>query len=76
MDGGSFGAGMGAGIGVGIAIGMGAGMGSGKAGADKKRKKQLQRAIEANAVAVHDENGNPLTSEALFELLDEKYKKG
>ena len=64
-----FGAGMGAGIAVGI--GIGGGLSSGR----DKLQKQLREAIDDNQVSIHDENGEPLTIEALLTLLDKNYKK-
>ena len=66
-----FGAGFGAGIAVGIAVGIGGGRSSGR----DKLQKQLRKAIEDNEVSIHDKNGDPLTIEALFALLDKNYKK-
>lgn len=66
-----FGAGFGAGIAVGIAVGIGGGRSSGR----DKLQKQLRKAIEDNEVSIHDKNGEPLTIEALFALLDKNYKK-
>ena len=66
-----FGVGFGAGIAVGIAVGLGGGASSGR---DKLRK-QLGKAIDDNKISIHDENGEPLTIEALLELLDKNDKK-
>ncbi|MDE0467823.1 MAG: hypothetical protein OYL97_12250 [Candidatus Poribacteria bacterium] len=70
-----FGAGIGIGIGIGFSIGFGGGFGAGMASTREKLQKQLRKAIEDNEVSIHDKNGEPLTIEALFALLDKNYKK-
>ena len=71
--------GFGAGVGVGIAIGFGGGfstgIATGIASGREKLQKQLCKAIEKNEVSIHDKNGEPLTIEALFVLLNKNYKK-
>ena len=67
------------GIAIGIPIGFGGGFGSGMAtGIASKREtlqKQLRKAIDDNEVSICDKNGDPLTVDALFAMLDKKYKK-
>lgn len=70
-----FGAGLGVGLGIGFSIGFGGGVGAGMASAREKLQKQLRKAIEDNEVSIHDKNGEPLTIEAFFALLDKNYKK-
>ena len=67
--------GFGVGLGAGIAIGFGGGISTGIASRHGKLKKQLSKAIEDNEISIHDKNGEPLTIEALFVLLDKNYKK-
>ena len=66
-----FGAGLGAGIAIGIAVGLGGGVSSGR----DKLQKQIRKAIDDNKVSIHNENGEPLTIEALLTFLDKSYKK-
>ena len=66
-----FGAGLGAGIAIGIAVGFGGGLSSGR----DKLQKQLRKAINDEKISIHDKNGEPLTIQALFELLEQTYKK-
>ena len=71
------------GVGVGIAIGIGAGFGggfgsgiaTGIASARERLKKKLHKAIDDNEVSICDKNGEPLTVDALFVILDQNYKK-
>ncbi len=53
-------------FGAGIAVGVGAGNQS----AYKKREKQLRKAISDNELSIRDKNGEPLTVDEFFELLD------
>ena len=66
-------------FGVGIAIGFGVGFGSGTAtgiaNARETLQKQLRKAIDDNEFSIRDKNGEPLTVDALFMMLDKKYKK-
>lgn len=66
-----FGAGLGAGIAIGIAVGFGGDLSSGR----DKLQKQLRKAINDEKISIHDKNGEPLTIQALFELLEQTYKK-
>ncbi len=70
-----FGVGLGAGIAIGFGGGFSTGIATGIASRHGKLKKQLSKAIEDNEISIHDKNGEPLTIEALFVLLDKNYKK-
>ncbi len=61
---------LGAGFAVGIAVGIAVGVGAGNQSAYKKREKQLRKAISDNELSIRDKNGEPLTVDGLFELLD------
>ena len=67
------------GLGVGIAIGFGggfsAGLATGIASGRDKLQKQLDKAIADKEISIHDENGEPLTIEALLTFLNENYKQ-
>ncbi len=63
------------GIGIGFSIGFGGGFAAGMASTSEKLQNQLRKAIDDNEVSIHDKNGDPLTIEALFALLDKNYKK-
>ncbi len=67
------------GLSVGIAVGFGGGfstgLATGIASGRGKLQKQLDKAIADNEISIHDKNGEPLTIEALFELLDKNDKK-
>ena len=67
------------GLGIGIAIGFGGGfstgLATGMASAREKLQKQVGKAIDDNEISIHDRDGEPLTIEALFALLDKNYKK-
>ncbi len=69
MDG--FALGLSIGIGGGFSIGLATGVTSERG----KLQKQLKKAIDDKEISIHDKNGEPLTIEALFELLDKNYKK-
>ena len=60
----------GAGFAVGIAVGIAVGVGAGNQSAYKKREKQLRKAISDNELSIRDKNGEPLTVDDFFELLD------
>ena len=63
------------GLSAGISIGIGGGFSTGIASGRGKLQKQIRKAIEDNQVSIHDENGEPLTIEALLTFLDKNYKK-
>ena len=63
------------GLSIGIGGGFAVGLASGVASERGKLQKQLDKAIEDKEISIHDKNGEPLTIEALFELLDKNYKK-
>ena len=66
------------GFGLGLAAGMGSGIaiGIGSSGANRKKlEKQLRNAIVDKEIAIQNKDGEPLTVEKLFSLLDQKYKK-
>ena len=67
--------GIGIGIGIGFGGGFASGMAAGMASGREKLQKQLRKAVEDNEISIHDKNGEPLTIEALFALLDKNYKK-
>ncbi len=62
------------GLSLGTTIGISIGL-LGSANERKKIQKQLKKAIDDKNISIHDKNGEPLTIEALFELLDKNYKK-
>ena len=66
---------VGIGIGIGFGGGFSGGFAAGMASKSEKLQKQLRKAIEDNEVSIHDKNGEPLTIEALFTLLDKNYKQ-
>ena len=70
-----FALGLSAGISIGIGGGFSTGIVTGIASGRGKLQKQIRKAIEDNKVSIHDENGEPLTIEALLTFLDENYKK-
>ncbi len=57
-------------LGAGFAVGIAVGVGAGNQSAYKKREKQLRKAISDNELSIRDKNGEPLTVDGLFELLD------
>lgn len=73
MDG--FSIGLAIGIGVGFSGGFGGGMAAGIASARETLQKQLRKAIDDSEVSICDKNGDPLTVEALFVMLNKNYKK-
>ncbi len=73
MDG--FSIGLAIGIGVGFSGGFGGGMAAGIASARETLQKQLRKAKNDNEVSICDKNGDPLTVDALFVMLDKNYKK-
>ncbi len=62
------------GLSLGISIGISIGL-LGSASDRKKLQKQLRKAIADNEVSIRDKNGEPLTIEALFELLDKTTRR-
>ena len=71
----SFSVGFSVGIGAGFAGGFATGLVTGIASAREKLQNQFRKAIDDNEISIHDKNGKPLGSDALFELLDKNYKK-
>ena len=70
-----FAVGLSIGIGIGFGGGFSTGLATGMASAREKLQKQVGKAIDDNKVSIHDENGEPLTIEALLTFLDKNYKK-
>jgi hypothetical protein len=70
-----FGVGFAIGIGTGFGGGFGSGIAAGIASARKTLQKQLRKAIADNEVSIRDKNGEPLTVDAFFVMLDKNYKK-
>ena len=75
MDDVSFGAAYSLGVGTGIAIDVGLGSKGGRADAGKKIGHQLQKAIADNQISVRNNDGESLTVNALFNLLNQNYKR-
>lgn len=73
MDG--FSVGFSVGIGAGFAGGFATGLITGMASGREKLQKQLHKAIDDNEISILDKNGEPLTVDALLELLNKNYKK-
>ncbi len=66
------------GFGLGLAVGMGSGIaiGAGSSGTNRKKlEKQLRNAVVDKEISIHNKDGEPMTVEKLFSLLDQKYKK-
>ncbi|MCE2412549.1 hypothetical protein J4G07_00960 [Candidatus Poribacteria bacterium] len=55
--------------------GFDSGMAVGLASAREKFQMQLRKAIDDNEFSIRDKNGEPLTVDALFVMLDKEYKK-
>ncbi|MCY4403528.1 MAG: hypothetical protein OXD54_13200 [Candidatus Poribacteria bacterium] len=66
------------GFGLGLAVGMGSGLaiGIGSSGTNRKKlEKQLRNALVDKEISISNKDGEPLTVDKLFEILDQKYKK-
>ena len=66
------------GFSLGLAVGMGSGfvVGMGSSSTNRKKlEKQLRNAVVDKEISIHNKDGEPLTVEKLFSLLDQKYKK-
>jgi len=63
------------GLSLGLAIGVAAGTTSTSSSTRKKVERQLRSAIVDKEISIRDKDGEPLKTDALFTLLDKKYKK-
>ncbi len=63
------------GLALGLSIGLAVGVGSTSRNTRKKVERQLRNAIVDKEISIRDKDGEPLTTDALFALLDKKYKK-
>ena len=66
------------GFGLGLAVGIGSGMAIGIGSNSTNRKKlekQLRNAIVDKEISISNKDGEALTVDKLFAILDQKYKK-
>ena len=63
------------GFALGLFTGTAAGIASTSGNTRKKVERQLRNAIVDKEISIQDKDGKPLTTDALFALLDKKYKK-
>lgn len=66
------------GFGLGLAVGIGSGIaiGIGSNGTNRKKlEKQLRNAIVDKEISISNKDGETLTVDKLFAILDQKYKK-